>query len=113
MDFELGPQQLAAAAGALTAGADGGYSDYLMLDDGRRVSCRQSDGVHLTADCAQLVSAAALADIAATWEIGEPAAPAGTPLDLSDGRDASGPGTPTTSGSPAAETNPKRGTGED
>ena len=26
---------------------------------------------------------------------------------------ASGPGTPTTSGSPAAETNPKRGTGED
>jgi hypothetical protein len=100
-------------AGALTAGADGGYSDYLTLDDGSRVSCRQSDGVHLTTDCTQLVSAAAVADIAATWEIGEPAAPAGTPLDLSDGRDASGPGTPTTSGSPAAETNPNRGTGED
>ena len=97
--------------GALTAGADGGYAEYLTLEDGSRVSCHQSDGVHLTADCTRLVSDATVADIAATWEIGEPAAPAGTPLDLSDGRDASGPGTPTTSGSPASETERSDGEG--
>ena len=49
------------------------------------------DGVHLTVGCTQLVSDATVDEIAKTWAIGETAAPAGTPLDPTDGKDASGP----------------------
>lgn len=78
-------------AGELTAGADGGYADYLTLEDGSQISCRHGDGVHLTAGCTQLVSDAIVGVIADTWEIGETAAPAGTPLEVTDGRDSAGP----------------------
>ncbi len=76
---------------ALTAGPDGGYADFVTLPDGKQISCRHGDGVHLTVGCTQLVSDATVSDIAKTWAIGETAAPAGTPLDPTDGKDASGP----------------------
>ncbi|MBK6502032.1 MULTISPECIES: DUF459 domain-containing protein [Candidatus Neomicrothrix] len=76
---------------ALTAGPDGGYADFVTLPDGKQISCRHGDGVHLTVGCTQLVSDATVDEIAKTWAIGETAAPAGTPLDPTDGKDASGP----------------------
>lgn len=74
---------------ALTAGPDGGYADFVTLPDGKQISCRHGDGVHLTVGCTQLVSDATVDEIAKTWAIGETAAPAGTPLDPTDGKDAS------------------------
>ncbi|MCB1027904.1 MAG: DUF459 domain-containing protein [Microthrixaceae bacterium] len=87
----------------LTSGPDGGYADYLTLEDGSQIDCRQGDGVHLTIDCSRLVTDAAVDDIVETWAIGEAAAPAGTPLDPTNGRDASGPAVEAPVNSPAAE----------
>lgn len=56
---------------ALTAGPDGGYADFVTLPDGKQISCRHGDGVHLTVGCTQLVSDATVDEIAKTWAIGE------------------------------------------
>lgn len=77
----------------ITSGPDGDYVDYLTTPAGESVDCRASDGVHLSIDCARLVTAEIERVINEAWAIGEPDTTSGSTATTVDGAEASSGGT--------------------